>query len=358
MASTHLEQRPIHQVQSLDHDHDAADTKLDLHAAARQTGSRSVAMAQALALENPRPFRRSFLRLYACLFVAYMCSSTNGFDANTFGGLSAEPNFAAYFDLTPANNGAVVVLYVVGQLTACLFAGPLADMYGRRFGMALGSTICIIGAAVQASSRSRPDLMAGRFVLGLGSVICNASGPAYVVEMAYPKYRGFLTGLYQAMFFCGTISTSWLEFGLSYLPTDSVVAWRLPLAMQAVPSLILVCLVYFIPETPRWWMAQDRADKAREILVRYHGDGNEDSPIVALEMEEMQAVVSSSGSDKRFWDFRDLFNSPGARYRTLLVVAVAWFSEIELPPTSYYLPLMGMCPFHPCCDSETKLTMR
>jgi hypothetical protein len=38
-------------------------------------------------LENPRPFRKSFIKLYLCLFVAYMCSSTNGFDANTFGRL-------------------------------------------------------------------------------------------------------------------------------------------------------------------------------------------------------------------------------------------------------------------------------
>ena len=31
------------------------------------------------------PLRRSFLKLYGCLFVAYLCSATNGFDANTFG---------------------------------------------------------------------------------------------------------------------------------------------------------------------------------------------------------------------------------------------------------------------------------
>jgi MFS family permease len=119
--------------------------------------------------------------------------------------------------------------------------------------MAVGSLICVIGAAVQAGARSTADLMAGRFVLGIGSVICNSAGPAYVVEMAYPKYRGFLTGLYQAFFFCGTIGTTWLEFGLSYLGDDSVIAWRLPLAVQAIPSLILLGCVFFIPETPRWW---------------------------------------------------------------------------------------------------------
>jgi len=42
-------------------------------------------MEEALAQENPKPLRKSFRRLYACIFVAYLCCATNGFDANTFG---------------------------------------------------------------------------------------------------------------------------------------------------------------------------------------------------------------------------------------------------------------------------------
>jgi len=58
---------------------------------------RSRALAAALAQEQPRPFRKSFLRLYLCLAVAYMCSSTNGFDANTFG---KRPLLHSEFSLT------------------------------------------------------------------------------------------------------------------------------------------------------------------------------------------------------------------------------------------------------------------
>jgi hypothetical protein len=58
---------------------------------------RSRALAAALAQEQPRPFRKSFLRLYLCLGVAYMCSSTNGFDANTFG---KRPLLHSKFSLT------------------------------------------------------------------------------------------------------------------------------------------------------------------------------------------------------------------------------------------------------------------
>jgi hypothetical protein len=55
------------------------------HNVAAAVEVRSRALAAALAQEQPHPFRKSFLKLYLCLAVAYMCSSTNGFDANTFG---------------------------------------------------------------------------------------------------------------------------------------------------------------------------------------------------------------------------------------------------------------------------------
>lgn len=75
--------------------------------------------------------------------------------------------------------------------------------------------------------------------------------------------------------------------------------------------------------------------------MKYHGDGNADSLVVRVELEEMSAVIRIDASDKRFWDWRELFNTRAARYRTLLVTCVAWFSELDLPPTSYYLPLMA-----------------
>lgn len=39
---------------------------------------------------------------------------------------------------------------------------------------------------------------------------------------------------------------------------------------------------------------------------RYHGNGNPDSKVVAIELEEMNESISTTGSDKTWWDFRDL----------------------------------------------------
>lgn len=306
-----------------------------------QTTIRDSRMTAAILAENPRPFRKSFLNLYVCIFVGYLCSATNGFDANTFGGLTAMTSFTDYFGITPTNEGLVAAFYVIGNVAGSFFAGPCADMYGRRVGMAIGSAICIVGAVLQAAGTGMGMLMAGRFVLGFGAVLVQTSGPAYVVEMAYPKYRGQLTGGYQACFFLGTIVSTWLEYGLSYLDTTQTFVWRVPMAVQGVPSVLVLATVWLIPESPRWYVGNDMVDKARDVLVKYHGDGNPDSLVVALELEEMLEVINLEGSNKRWWDFRELFSDRAARYRIFLVTCIAWFGQLDLPPTSYYFPLMA-----------------
>lgn len=168
------------------------------------------------------------------------------------GGLSAMTTFIDYFGITPTNQGLVAALYVIGNISGSLFAGPCADIWGRRIGMAIGSAICLVGAAVQAAGQDLSMLMGGRFVLGLGAGIIQSAGPAYVIEMSYPKYRGQLAGGFQACFFLGTIVSTFLEYGLSFHKNIGSAVWRLPLAVQGAPSCLVLVLVWFIPESPRW----------------------------------------------------------------------------------------------------------
>ena len=87
-------------------------------------------------------------------------------------------------------------MYNIGSLSAVFFTGPTNDALGRRAGMFIGSFIIIIGTCIQAPSVSRGMFLGGRFVLGFGVSFCCVSAPCYVSEMAHPKWRGTLTGLY------------------------------------------------------------------------------------------------------------------------------------------------------------------
>jgi hypothetical protein len=92
----------------------------------------------------------------------------------------------------------------------------------------------------------------------------------------------------------------------------------------------IVCLgVFWLPESPRWLMAQDRHEEAAQVLAKYHGDGRVDHPIVQLQMKEMVASISTEGSDKRGWDYHELWNTHSARRRLICVIGMACFGQIS-----------------------------
>jgi MFS family permease len=88
-------------------------------------------------------------------------------------------------------------------------------------------------------------------------------------------------------------------------------------------------------------MANDRHEEALAILAKYHGEDDASSPLVQLEFREMQEEISLTGSDKRWWDFRELFNNREVRYRTMLVIAISIFGQgFGNGAVSYYYPQM------------------
>lgn len=88
-------------------------------------------------------------------------------------------------------------------------------------------------------------------------------------------------------------------------------------------------------------MANDRHEEAIAVMARYHGEGDRDSPIVQLEFREMMEDISITGSDKRWWDYRELFNSKEVRYRSMLVVAMGKLFRSLFPMNSRLIPSKG-----------------
>ena len=66
-------------------------------------------------------------------------------------------------------------------------------------------------------------------------------------------------------------------------------------------------------------MSHGQHEKALDVLTEYHGEGDRDSPFVQLEYHEMTQEISMTGSDKRWWDYRELFDTREARYRSMVV---------------------------------------
>ena len=232
-----------------------------------------------------------------------------------------------------------MAVYNIGSIAAIPFTGPLNDFYGRRKGMFAGAILIILGTCIQAPAHNIPMFIGGRFILGFGVSFCSVSAPAYVGEMSHPRYRGVHTGLYNCMWWLGSIVASWTIFGCS--KWDNSYSFRIPIWGQLVSSIIVGVGIWFIPESPRWLVAHGKIEEAQAVLAKYHGEGSATHPMVMLEMAEMTHSIKQDASDKKWYDYSELVKTRPARRRFICVAGMACFGQVSgNSVTGYYLPVM------------------
>jgi len=167
--------------------------------------------------------------------------------------------------------------------------------------------------------------MGGRFLLGFGVGLVATGGPMYVVEVTHPAHRGVVTSLYNTFWFTGAIVASGV--GRGSLELSGNISWLLPVWFQMLFSGLILVFILLMPESPRWQYVHGKQEKCKEFLTKYHGHGNPESPWVTLQLQEYEQHLVLDGSDKRWWDYRALFNTRAARYRIGINVMVSIFGQ-------------------------------
>ncbi|KAG9256759.1 lactose permease [Emericellopsis atlantica] len=308
----------------------------------REVAAASVALEAAIAESKPSLVSPGMLRLWCIMGMSYLVSTMNGFDSSLMGAINAMEPYQRHFGLSGAGSstGIVFITYNLGQIAAFPFMGILADGFGRRWCIFIGCLIVCIGTAVQAPAETLPWFIGGRFILGFGASIASAAAPAYAVELSHPAYRGLMSGMYNNLWWLGNILAGWTTYGTN-LHFDNSWAWRVPTLVQCGMPAVVMLVVMFFPESPRWLIAKDRTEEALQILAKYHGDGNVNHALVQLQYHEIIEQRNMYRDENPWWDFRELFNTPGARYRTYMVIMMSFFGQWSgNNVVSYFMPQM------------------
>ncbi|KAL2857314.1 general substrate transporter [Aspergillus pseudoustus] len=274
----------------------------------------------------PSFWRPHILRLNVCVAVVLLSSATMGFDGSMMNGLQSLDTWASYFG-HPSGTwlGLMNAVLPLGVIVAAVPAGLLSDKIGRRFTIMVGIIILVGSAAMQAASHNVATFILARFFVGVGMDIACVPAPVLISEIAHPAYRGIATSLFQTTFFLGAIASSWCTFG-TFNMTGSTWSWRIPSALQAFFPILQFVGLFFVPESPRWLIANGRGEEARSFLVKYFAGGNADDPIVEHEYGQICARITAEHNAASL-SWSALWKTPADRTRLAITVFTPFISQ-------------------------------
>jgi len=206
--------------------------------------------------------------------------------------------------------GWLVAILELGAWVGVLMTGYLADKLSRKYTIVLAVIVFCIGVVVQSSAFGPSSIFGGRFVTGLGIGSLSMAVPLYNAEIAPPEVRGSLVALQQLAITFGIMISFWIDYGTNYIGGTGAgqheAAWRIPLALQLVPAVILGVGILFMPFSPRWLVNQGRDDEALQVLSNARRLPP-DSDLVQIEFLEIRAqyLFEKETSEIKFPQYQD-----------------------------------------------------
>ncbi|TFY80744.1 hypothetical protein EWM64_g3268 [Hericium alpestre] len=269
---------------------------------------------------------KRIIALNGWIVLLLITSSNNGYDGSMMNTLQAEWQWKDYFNHpTGSKLGLLNAIQNIGALAGYPFAPYLSDGIGRRATVAIGAVIMLVAVALQTAAQSTGMFIGSRFLIGFGLTFAANAAPMLVTEISYPAYRAPLTSLYNSLWYSGSIIAAWTSFGTEFI--GNTWAWRIPSLLQGIPAFLQVCLIWFVPESPRWLVSKGRDQQAIKTLAYYHADGNEDDPLVQFEYQEIKTQIDLDRHVAAKVGYKSLFTTPGNRRRMAIIVALGFFSQ-------------------------------
>ncbi|KAJ3753535.1 general substrate transporter [Lentinula raphanica] len=252
-------------------------------------------------------------RVFAIAVFASLGGLLYGYNQGVFSGVLGMNNFDTRMAsvVNDSNKkGWFVSILELGAWFGVLITGYFADKLSRKYTIELAVVVFCIGVIVQTSAKGPQSIYGGRFVTGMGVGSLSMAVPLYNAELAPPEVRGSLVALQQLAITFGIMVSFWIDYGTNFIggsgSTQSEAAWRIPLALQLVPALILGAGILFMPFSPRWLINQGRDDEALAVLSRAR-DLPSDSELVQIEFLEIKAqyLFEKEISAVKFPDYQD-----------------------------------------------------
>jgi sugar porter (SP) family MFS transporter len=259
-----------------------------------------------------------------------------GFDTVVISG--AEKTIQSLWGLSPGLHGIAMASALYGTVVGSLVGGWPADRFGRKATLLWIGVLYFVGAVGSGLATNVSLFIAARVIGGLGIGISTVAAPLYISEIAPPKYRGRLAGMFQFNIVFGILIAFVSNALLAGIGEN---AWRWMLGVAAFPSLLYALLCFGIPESPRWLLGR-KGDRAGglEVLQRIQPDASkaeieaEADEILSASSEKASSGLSSTSRPSwsrraAQWLKQTWLTIKRLRKPILLAILIAFFNQLS-----------------------------
>jgi SP family xylose:H+ symportor-like MFS transporter len=200
-------------------------------------------------------------------------------------------------------SGWTVSSALLGCIIGAIVAGWVSKAIGRKGGMLVAGALFLLSAAGSAYPEFGLGPIGGmgpaaltpfilyRILCGIGVGIASMLSPLYIAEIAPSQIRGRLVSFNQLSIVLGMLLVYFVNWWIAMQGNEVWIhstGWRLMLLSEAVPAVLFMILLTFVPDTPRWYVMKGRLEDARSVLGRLVG--NEEARTTLVEIQESLAV--------------------------------------------------------------------
>ncbi|KAM8943768.1 solute carrier family 2, facilitated glucose transporter member 6 isoform 2-T2 [Lycaon pictus] len=212
-------------------------------------------------------------------------------------------------------------VFTLGAAAGGLSAMVLNDLLGRKLSIMFSAVPSAAGYALMAGAHGFWMLLLGRTLTGFAGGLTAACIPVYVSEIALPGVRGALGATPQLMAVFGSLSL----YALGLL-----LPWRWLAVAGEGPVLIMILLLSFMPNSPRFLLSRGRDTEALRALAWLRGADAD----IRWEFEQIQDNVRRQSTHMSWAEARNPH-----MYRPILIALVMRFLQqlMGITPILVYL---------------------
>ena len=203
---------------------------------------------------------------------AALCGSLFGYDTGYVSSvLVSLDDFQDFGRLSDGTKQLITSATSLGALIGALCAMFPSEWLGRKMVIALANAVFIVGAIVQAAAQGSWTLIVGRFIVGIGVGVASMIVPLWIGELAPAHLRGRLVTLNVVFLTMGQLIATGVGAGFESVKGG----WRYTVAGGAIPAIISLVSMAWLPESPRYDSQRGKMERATRTFQRIYPHATE-----------------------------------------------------------------------------------